>query len=353
MSALTGAQQRRVREVLMDRFDPASLKRFVREALSKDLNHFARDGDLGVMSDDLLDTAGQEGWTDDLLTALAGELTGRPDLAADIDAIRQLRGTSGPYVPVDHYETCFVGRRAFVDRTTLRSHLRDLAPSDGHRVLAISGPPICGKSFSRYLIAYLSQATRCFSPAVVDFRDWAPMPPTPVAFMQSIAMAMALDDDIPVDRYSSDAAEVLWLRKWLASKLTARPDDEWCLVIDSIDTVDANERSVKLAIELAHAAERLDLPRVRVVLIGYSGALPLDLAQFMLREEVAPLGESELILFFRSIATHLGVTDRDALIDPAVQKLMVDLPTDDTALFELQSRVRSTATALFGPGPWR
>ncbi|GJF33299.1 hypothetical protein KNE206_59990 [Kitasatospora sp. NE20-6] len=330
---------------------------YAEEDLRQELSYIDRrlaaistDSDLRSMVHRVVEEAERGGWLEQFLTALReGRFPAVVTLADRLLAAAPPAGgpAGAPAAGDDPYLTDLLGQRLFLDRTLLRSHLRDLLSDSRSRVLLVTGPRSCGKSYTWYLVSHVAQQLQTFKPLLVDLGEWADQACTPYDLMSSIASQLKLPEPT-VDHYAQGAAQARRLRDWLVGQLYDQcVGAKYLLVVDSLDHVPLQADTAALIDHLAGAAVRERLPGLRVMLLGY-GHPEIDALDSVLTEPVGTIDRRVLCDFFARLAAGLDVEIDPAVIDTVVDRMLTQLPADRAdAIRRLPGTVRDTANAVF------
>jgi hypothetical protein len=224
--------------------------------------------------------------------------------------------------PIDPYLACLLGtgnRHAFIDRSMLRDHVRDMADPDGPRVLIVTGPSCSGKSYSWYLINHVRREGE-FSPHPVNFSQWSGPPAGPADVMRLVAATLCWEAP-PVDHTALDDAQARTLLYWFIGKMAKEPGRTW-LIFDGLLGPTVTDAALRLIEGIATAAEQGTAGELRVVLIEYSRSLPQDVDPYALREPIKQVGVTELRAFFQNAAHALGAELDDGALDLLVQQVL-------------------------------
>jgi hypothetical protein len=348
---LLGRQLERLQQALLIGYRDTDLQELARFRLDVRLDHITLAGDLRQKTFDLVEYANGHGKARELVGAMS-EHPNR-DVRAIAAQIMKEWDDQRPmawYSTDDPFRSYFLGPRPFVDRNELRSHLRDLISPHGNRVLIVTGPPFCGKSYSYNFIRYLRVELGSFKPILVDFRDW--IPPSvcrPADLVESIAAMMHIQADLVVNPHEQDESLAVLMRNWLIKHM---PDegDPLLLVFDSLDQISLRPDTLELIESLALAAINEQLPRTRMILLGYADDRPtLQLPAGVAREEIGEIGEKQLCEFFEEVAKHAKRRIKGITVHRAVQRVLADLPPDRVqALRQLPEAIKVVADTVFG-----
>ncbi|MFI6448606.1 effector-associated domain EAD1-containing protein [Kitasatospora sp. NPDC050543] len=293
---------------------------------------------------DVVDEANRAGWVEELLTMLrASNYPAVRSVAVRLlERSREPTGGGG-----DPFLSNLVGQRLFLDRELLRSHLKDLVSDSRSRVLVVTGPRSCGKSYTWYFVADIAEQLKSFRPVLIDLGEWADQICTPLDLMGAIAFELKLPEPT-VDQHAQGAGQARRLRDWLVGQLYDQTTGaEYVLVVDSLDQVPLRQDTAELIEHLAGAAIRHRLPGLRVILIGYQ-RLELHTLDSVLTEPIGEIDRPVLCDFFHRLAEEVGVDLGTYVVGLVVDQLLQELPQEPAlALRSLPERVRATANAVF------
>ncbi len=351
-----GRQLKLIWDAMVASYDMQALERDLFFELDRRLDAIVglRD-DLRNVAFKVLTAAEREGWLPELLLMFKGciypdvcEVARRTldqaSLAPQVHAAASARDGSANGDP---YLSHLAGQRPFIDRSVLRTHLKDLLSGSPRRVLVITGERPCGKSYTWFYVRQ-PELLDGMTPVLVDLSEFTD-PGLPVDLMSSIAVQLGLPPPT-VDKYAQGAAQARYLRDWLVGQLLLRNGDgRWLLVFDSLDRVAQRDETLQLIEFLAGAAIRDRLTGLRVILLGYANRLPIDVLDSVLTEEIQDIGEPELREFFRSLARHVKLAMSDEAIEVAVNGVLRRLPDNrEQKLRQLQKIVREVSNTAFG-----
>ncbi|MEV8093147.1 effector-associated domain EAD1-containing protein [Kitasatospora sp. NPDC085879] len=343
---LSGADRRHLVEAVVTDYEQEDLQQEL-SYIDRRLAAISTGADLRTTVHRVVEEAERAGWLEELLGALRN---GRfPAVAALADRLLTAVPPAAGYDDrhEDPYATDLLGQRLFLDRTLLRAHLKDLVSDSRSRVLLVTGPRSCGKSYTWYLVSHVAQHLQTFKPILVDLSEWADQVCTPFDLMSSVASQLKLPEPT-VDQYAQGAAQARRLRDWLVGQLYDESvRAKYLLVVDSLDHVPLQADTAALIDHLAGAAIRERLPGLRVVLLGY-GRPGLDALDSVLTEPVGTIDRRVLCDFFARLATGLDTDIAPPVIENIVDRMLDMLPADRaTAIRELPGTVRDTANAVF------
>ena len=275
---------------------------------------------------DVLKQARREGWIEALVKSLHHR---KPGNVALCDFVRDHlgpehldpRSAQATSSTADPFAVSFLRSNnsvPFVDRVTLRRHLRQMFDiENGPRIMAVfSDIPRCGKSYTFELIRFLA---RHFDhrTAYIDINEEWTADFDPARLAELLADKIGADtDDMP----AREAQMARWnkeLCRWLMRKIYAS-GAFWWIVIDGLSqapglTVDLQD----FIHELAALVEKEDRPMHRLVLISFSvDGLPINLRARAIEETIQDrIGLQELTDFFTSqvqrVKTERNLSDAD------------------------------------------
>ncbi|WP_030275130.1 effector-associated domain EAD1-containing protein [Streptomyces sp. NRRL B-24484] len=344
---LSGPDRRHLVEAVVNDYTLPDLEREI-SYLGRRLAAISTGGDLRTITHEVVEEAERAGWIEEFLdalrcgrfpavAALAGQL-----LAAVPTTLAGLDDTAD-----DPYVTDLLGQRLFLDRTLLRTQLKDLVSDSRSRVLLVTGPRCCGKSYTWYLVSHVAQQLQTFKPILVDLSEWADQVCTPCDLMSSVASQLKLPEPT-VDQYAQGAAQARRLRDWLVGQLYDESvRAKYLLVVDSLDHVPLQADTAALIDHLAGAAIRERLPGLRVLLLGY-GRTGLGALDSVLTEPVGTIDRRVLCDFFGRLAAGLDTEIAPPVLENIVDRMLDMLPDDRAAAIrQLPGTVRDTANAVF------
>jgi Effector-associated domain 1 len=254
-------------------------------------------------------------------------------------------------VQADPFLACLLGtghRRAFIDRATLRDHIRNLADPDGPRVLIVTGTPSSGKSYSWYLINHVRRQGE-FLPHPVDLSQWSGPPAGPADVMGLVAARLCWEMP-PVDCTALDDAQARTLLYWFTGKMAREPGRNW-LIFDGLQRPTMTDAALRLVEGIATAAEQETAGELRVVLIEYSRSLPQDVDPYALRDQIKQVGVAELRAFFQVAARDVGKEVDGGGLDLLVQEILGPWPYPPIIrLAEVSAKAGNLARRFFKNG---
>jgi energy-coupling factor transporter ATP-binding protein EcfA2 len=143
---LSGEQIEQLQSAILGAFEADELRQFLLTHLDKYLSHISLGPNLKVVVLDVITQAEREGWTEDLLDAVADERPDRSDLQALCDRLRsgrrRLSEIPNPYRGLEFFDVAhaanYFGRAAMVDKLVKKLKQANF--------VAVVGPSGCGKS---------------------------------------------------------------------------------------------------------------------------------------------------------------------------------------------------------------
>ncbi|GAA1114952.1 ATP-binding protein [Kitasatospora arboriphila] len=343
---LSGADRRRLVDVVVNDCTPQDLER----AWSSTGRGPATTGtDLRTTVHRVVEEAERDGRLEEFLGALRdGRFPAVAALAERLlTAVPAAPAGPGDAAAEDPYAADLLGRRLFLGRTLLRTHLKDLVSDSRSRVLLVTGPRSCGKSHTWYFVSHVAQQLRTFRPVLVDLAEWADGLCTPHDLMSSVAAQLELPEPTPAPP-ARGADQARRLCDWLVARLyDASGRTTHLLVVDSLDHVPLQADTAALIDHLTDAAVRGRHPGLRVLLLGHDRPA-LGVLDCVLTEPVGTVDRRDLCAFFGRLAADLGTEIAPPLVETVVDRLLAALPDDRAAAIRrLPDAVRDTADAVF------
>lgn len=266
---------------------------FDQDLPGRTLDANAMGNDLTEVIRNLIGKAQKQGWLMRLLDA-AVKSTNNPKLEDAARLLKPLRDLEEE----DHFNVCFLSANSvMVNRTELRDALKELesAKPRGIRVLTVNGDPVSGKTYSKELISYLYEVRGNFEPIWIELGEYQNTGITAVDLAGEIIAKMGLGDEtLPKDNREQPARWVLAFRSSLVGKMRGHPTN-WWIVIDGFNQVAIPPEVDYLIQALARITQ--DLPRFRLILLGYPNELP-DIARYAIAENIKPVEREDLLDFF-------------------------------------------------------
>jgi hypothetical protein len=234
------------------------------------------------------------------------------------------------------------GRRFVVlDRSALRSAVRQLMSPFGQRILVVNGPPGSGKSFTAQFIQRVAEQTGAFQVAYVDLdRALGPVPGA-VDLAETLALQMGESASLPRPE-GSPARQVRELAYWLVGRAVAS-DRDWWWVLDGLSSPALPDDLRDLVLVLADQIAGASAP-LRLVLLGFDQQLPSS--KFVIYEQLTSIGARDVADFLTELLTSLGRDLDPAQIGEATRAVLDGLPPDPDRLRVLSERVSQLAEAI-------
>lgn len=208
------------------------------------------------------------------------------------------------YAYTDPFTAAFVGRRGariVIDRSELRSSLRDLV-NDEYLVLVVHGDPRSGKSHTWEFVDHLWRAGRLLRATRVTTHDWSGEV-TGDAIAQSLALKLAL----PLPTTTSGELDDARVRKFLQHLVGVYPTagaTRW-IILDGLDRPGVTDGARDLARGLIRLVNEGELPHTRLIVTGLD-PFGLHLGHNVLIERIPGVDRHLLDTFLHDVAAHLG-----------------------------------------------
>jgi hypothetical protein len=291
----------------------------------------------------------KEGWAKVLLTEALKEAPENPRLK---DFAVQFLDTTQPQ-PLDPLDAPVVGTNLlFIDREDLRNRMRELRLNKHPHVLVIRGKRYSGKTHSRYLIDHLFdhlwQNGGGFRAVVIDLVREAITQPYHLA--ETIIRRINGDvNNLPPQ--GTDTAE-----RWGASLVDTieyevrRLGLHVWMVFDNLTKEGLPTETLDWIRHLATRVE-LDIPELRIVLLGLQGSLPPEIDGRVLREEIRVIDEAKCIDWLQTVLKLREIPVVIEELKSAVARIFKVLPPpeDKQHLQELARHLADLLTTLLTP----
>ncbi|MCC8247633.1 effector-associated domain EAD1-containing protein [Saccharothrix luteola] len=274
-----------------------------------------------------------------------------PAVAAELDQVLAARNlTTQWYVPLHRHLSVLIGpgsKRAVIDRDGLRrSVLRML--KDEYPVLAITGDPGSGKSYSRHLIQHIlhDPSLSCDFVVIDVEEDWYD-DVRAADLVSTLATRLDLGRLDPVDEHVEQSRAVRDLVHQFVGRFRRLPPRLRWLFIDGLDRPWVRP-CVHLAVaRLAKEIEAGQLQDTRLVVTGHPGDFSPDVLDVLLVESLDGITEKHLHDFFQEVATTVGAP----LTADEVSSIVADVltETDLSDLRAVGASVGRAAHARFAP----
>jgi len=343
----SGAQIELLHVELVANFDRDELEQFLLFKLDRHLQQIAPASGFDKIVLEVIQTSVRRGWFCQLLSMLVEH---HPH--ANVKrAAAQLHGECCVelrwYGRHDPNDTLFIGKLPFLNRNVLRSHLNEIANGDAS-VVAVSGPPLSGKSYSWNLLRKLCDA-RGLIGVNIDLGEYRlPSVCGPEDLMKDIARHLDIGSGVEVEKEVEKEAEparqAIALTGWLAGKLSSRTE-RWLVMLDGLDRASLSQGARDLVDKLIEKTAKQALRGFNLVVVGYEREIA-DPRVLLLREPLNPIGESEIGEFFRGVAKQVGRPIDEEGVGVAVAKVLADLADPRV----LHQRIFEVSSAVFGRG---
>jgi hypothetical protein len=292
----------------------------------------------------------------------------RPDLATVLDRIRVAPPRWVGPAANDPLDAIWLGRLGmpFVNRRTLREHIRHMSLSDtGPAVLIVTGPQQSGKSYTVELLTHFARERRIAAMALPREERPAPVAVGVVtvqrqtgASVTPMSLAIQFADVMlapGLDRPADDATPSRmneYLSQWVLEQAAAT-GREWWLVLDGLNDPDLTDDCMGFVTKLAEkVAQRTYGHRVRLVLIGCPPALVAGMsADRLASEEIGQIGEVDLEPFFEHLLVGKGIAaPPPAAVKVAVLVATKDLPNNGERMKRLNEKLRTAVAEAASNG---
>jgi hypothetical protein len=247
-------------------------------------------------------------------------------------------------IPDDVFQTALLwDDLPFIDRSPLRTNLKQMLTSQSRRALLVMGESGTGKTYTRQFIHYLSEhgGPKCVKAIDMSIRAGAPID---VRELASLVAGTVADKESPTFDPTAQAETIVSrFVPWLADEVRGMRQPVW-LVLDGFTPTTATGGALQLVDAVARAAANRDLGPLRVVVLGYSGN-PAS-AGLALPEQIGRPTRDDVKAFFRQAALALQKVEPD---DDALDNVVDSLePLDGRPIAELGPTAMMQARAVFG-----
>lgn len=274
------------------------------EVGGRELDHYALGDNLTEIVWGLLQAAAKvtPPFLGELVEAFAREFAHDQDVQTFISSMAAPAQRAARVIAPPYY-ACLIANGPFVDRELLRPALERLhapkpAAAKKPRILVVAGGPSSGKTHTKFLINHLGESF-AFQPAIVDFSRW-PSELRPEDLGQRIAMRLSLQG-MPAPGNEQITRWSIAFFDWFAAAVAGA--ERW-VVIDfgrvSISTAVA-EFIDELATQVTDS-----LPKMRLVLLGYSKPLTTSAKRILEQDDTKEITAQELSLFFAQFYREYG-----------------------------------------------
>ncbi len=242
--------------------------------------------------------------------------------------------------PGDRYEAQLVGpgRRPLIDRADLRDKLRRFIDNP-FPVLVVRGEARCGKSFSFELIKHVIAHGDDSKLVWVDFSP-AACGNSATALMAMICSRLGLPDVTDQPRTTTPKRYAGELVDDLVGIYEFKDKAPRIIVVDGLNRPGLQSDVYDLVIKLSADVINQQLPRTQLVLTGYSGEFDRQLRYDILTEDVVPITETHVRLYFDQLVPARPLTPEQ--VNDLVRQAMAAAGD----LEALEDRVRELALPL-------
>jgi hypothetical protein len=275
----------------------------------------------GIGYSDVVETIVQrgieEGWIADLVYHAVNQNPNGVNLKTFLAKHPDFDPAQGPPTFVDLVMAHTLrARRYFIDRKDLRQALKDLRSPDGPRVLVVTGQRVSGKSYTNELISFLGEKTPKNKTIYMNLDKFVFEAPN---LTEMIGLQMGMDTaGIPQQQDEQKARWIQRLVGWVLARVVNPGDTTYWFVFDGFREKTLLPETRDWIDELAVRAET-NVPQCRVVLLNYQENLPLQITDYVSREEIKPIGRDELIDFFAQLnkdhKRNYSATDLTSKVD--------------------------------------
>jgi hypothetical protein len=274
------------------------------------------------------------------------------EIVVQLQAELQAAGNGRPGHGRDAFDTFHIlGRRPFLDRRPLRPKLRSLLfVADGPSVLAVSGPPGSGKSYTTALLEHLRRQLRDFEMSgPVDLEGEA-LPPREVARRLVARMMYRPTNSMPDHGLETPNSYLIRLAEWVIGEAVAT-GKRWCLIIDGANR-DALLPDTRTLIQLLAAEIQNGVARdhLRLILLDYQEPFTNLWPGTFDREPLDPpdtIGQVDVEDYFAGLTESMcQPVDRDA-VRSAAETVMAQCPVGVAERMRLINQATDDAGTVF------
>jgi hypothetical protein len=233
-----------------------------------------------------------------------------PALSATLDMVLAAESaTAHWYLPPDRAQSVLIGpgcMRALIDREGLRENIRRMMRND-YPILAISGAPGSGKSYSRHLLQHVlhDPGLACELILIDVESDWYD-DVSGFELMSTLVIKLGLEPLTPVDENVEQSRAVRDLMLEFVGRFRQLPHRSRWIFIDGLDRPSVRP-CVHLAVgRMAKEIEAGQLRGARLVVTGHTGDFCPDVMDVLLAESLGEVTEDHLRTFFHNIAATVG-----------------------------------------------
>jgi hypothetical protein len=335
---------------ILEHFDQNPFKDFLLVRLDKHLEHYSTRNGFEAQVVDTITDAEQKGWLVNLLEKLKQERHGMP-LADLIDEIYAAYNEGLTWYACNNpANTRFVGRMPFVDRRRFRNSLADLEGHSLNMVLCIQGELGAGKSYLWNYIYYLYRTHSPGTCALIDMDDYPEVHSIDdKGLMTLILSGLGLGSLTSYDESAQSFLRASSLIGQLTHQVNERPEQDRYIVIDSLDNQCLAESGFTLLEMLALQVGRGNIPRLRLILMGYDKDPPGHNKNnvHILKEDIHAIAHADVQQFFQDVAADIDV-ELDSSIAEAAAQRAIDL-TEEQEANQLHDQIAKIASDIFDP----
>ncbi|MBP2330361.1 hypothetical protein JOF56_010746 [Kibdelosporangium banguiense] len=270
-----------------------------------------------------------------------------PAVAGKLDRVLAARRVDATwYTPLHRHTAMLVGpgcRRALIDRERLRRSMIRMIKED-FPVLAITGGPGTGKSYSRHLIRHLVHNGEFVAVDVEN--DWYD-DVNAAGLLATLATRLGIPRaDGPVEHVEQSRA-VRELVHSFVGRFRSLPQRQRWIFIDGLDRPWVRP-CVHIAVaQLAKEVEAGQLHDTRLIVTGHPGDFSPDVLEVLLVEPLSGITEGHLREFFTDIATAVGCALEPSELDAMVTGVLAQSDLSD--LRAVGAAAGKAAHARFAP----
>lgn len=252
-----------------------------------------------------------------------------------IDLIRDLGQKPNPF------EACDLGGKLLINRARLRESIGKVTKDGGEtKVVAVKGPPRCGKSHSIYFIEHIERLGH-YEKAVIRLEEvFSPATFAPDELAASILNLINADATrIPSKRPGVvDARWVQMLAMHVVGHIKARPN-KVLVVLDGFSYSSVPTLTRDLILELIRHADRE--PRLRIALLDCGDDLLVaQTAGRLAVEQIEAISDNDLRNFFISLArAQERASPTSEVLDEIVRDVRETAPAGDATYNEKIAQV--------------
>lgn len=271
------------------------------------------------------------------LEALILEVRERvPALAANLDLVLAAENaTANWYLPVDKEQSVLIGPgcvRALIDREGLRENIRRMMKND-YSILAISGAPGSGKSYSRHLLQHVlhGMVPACELIVIDVENDWYD-DVSGFELMSALLVKLGLDRLKPTDENIEQSRAVRELMDQFVGRFRHLSHRSRWIFIDGLDRPWVRPCAHLAVGRMAKEIEAGQLHGARLVVTGHPGDFCTDVMDVLLAESLGAVTEDHLRAFFHNVADTVGQR-----IEPAEASAIVAEVLAESSLVDLRA----------------